>query len=83
MECEQKDVIKKEDDLQKQIQQLNKDKQRLEELMSLKDKEIVNYKEEVGSLKIKVEGIENSNEKIKKECLKQAESKYKSQIDHI
>lgn len=83
MECEQKEVIKKEEDFTKQIQQLNKDKQRLEELMSLKDKEIVNLKDEVGSLKTKVEAIEVSSEKIKRDCQKQAENKFKSQIDNI
>ena len=46
--------------------------------MSLKDKDLINFKEEVGSLKSKVESIESNNDKLRKECTKQAESKFKS-----
>jgi hypothetical protein len=51
--------------------------------MSLKDKDLVSMKEEVGSLKLKMESIETNTEKIKKESMKQAENKFKSQIDMI
>ena len=48
-------MLKREEDFNKQIQQLHKDKQRLDELMSLKDKDIAHYKEEISSLKSKLE----------------------------
>ena len=48
-------MLKREEDFNKQIQQLHKDKQRLDELMSLKDKDIAHYKEEISSLKSKIE----------------------------
>jgi hypothetical protein len=45
--------------------------------MSIKDKDIANHKEEISSLKSKLEGFESSNEKMRKDCIRQAESKYK------
>ncbi len=51
--------------------------------MNLKDREIVNLSDEVKSVKEKVNLLENSNEKIKRDCLKQAETKFKSQINSI
>ena len=50
-------MLKREEDFNKQIQQLHKDKQRLDELMSLKDKDIAHYKEEISSLKSKIEWL--------------------------
>ena len=69
--------MKREEDVTKQIQQLQKDKQRLDELMSLKDKDIAHHKEEISSLKSKLEGFESSNEKMRRECIRLTESKYK------
>jgi hypothetical protein len=45
--------------------------------MSLKDKDIAHYKEEISSLKNKLEGFDSSNEKMRREFIRLAESKYK------
>lgn len=51
MECEEKDMIAKENTFKDQISQLSKDKQRLDELMTIKDQEISALKDNIRDFK--------------------------------
>eukprot|EP00347_Sterkiella_histriomuscorum_P022951 403336526 len=83
MECDEKELIKKEQQFNEQISQLQKDKARLDELMSLKDKDLDTCKDEIKLLKDQVTSIETKNEKMRKESLQVAESKFKIQMSQM
>lgn len=78
MECEEKEIKKRESIFNEQIQSLQKDKHRLEELMSLKDKEITTLKSEVITMKQQVANVEKIQDKFKKEMYKEAEDKFRA-----
>lgn len=69
MECDEKDFEKKEMQLAESIAQLQKDKARLDELISLKDRELDGFRTEVKALAEQVRSSEAKQEKLKRETL--------------
>lgn len=80
LECTEKEQLIKDKEHQEALNNLVKDKRRLEELLSLKDKEIKELQKSVEECLTKVKKYESQQDAIKREVMKQAEDKYKQHI---